>query len=103
LRFSFYLNTWGASLSNNVISLRRPIGVGSQVALRRLDKNKPLAKTIYTISRIEGRSLFGYQVGDPQPGVERWITKDYKTPLSKTFDGETYTLIITHLDGQHLE
>jgi hypothetical protein len=88
---------------SNVISLRRPISVGSQVVLRRMDKNKPPARTIYTVSRIEGRGLFGYQVGDCEPGTERYITKDYKTPLAKTFDSETYTLGVTHLDGQHIE
>lgn len=88
---------------SNVISLRRPIAVGSQVTLRRLDKNKPPAKLTYTVSRIEGRGLFGYQVGDPEPGTERWITRDYKTPSTKTFCGEIFTLGITHLDGQHIE
>ncbi len=84
---------------NNVIHLRRPIGIGSQVALRRLDKSQSSAKLIYTVCRIEGRKLFGYLVGDSEPGTIRLITQDYKTPLVKVFNGETWTVGITHLDG----
>jgi hypothetical protein len=88
---------------NNVIELRRPVKVGDEVILRRINVVPMTSGTTYTVSRIEDRRLFGFQRDDTHPGTERWITKDYKTPLSKTFeDGETVVLGVTYPDGTRL-
>jgi len=82
-----------------VVELRRAVQVGDQVILRRVNI-KPMSNgSVYTVSRINGRQLFGFH----SDGTEQFITKDYKTPLSKTFDdGETIVLGVTYLDGTRL-
>lgn len=85
---------------DNVIELRRQVKVGDEVMLRRINVKPFYNGSIYTVSRIEGRRLFGFNHYD---WTEQFITKDYKTPLSKTFeDNDTWVLGVTFLDGKRL-
>lgn len=73
---------------SNLIQLRHPPKPGEKVKMG----SGPGA--IYTLTRIEGRKLFGIQEG--YPGIERFITADYKTPKDPM-------VVITTLEGKRLQ
>jgi hypothetical protein len=77
-----------------VIQLRRPVAVGDLVTLG--------GNCIYSITRVEGKSLFGYQKNDPEPNTERWICKDYSKPEKTILNGKEIVLWVTHLDGKRI-
>jgi hypothetical protein len=77
-----------------VIQLRRPVAVGDQVKLG--------DNLIYSVTRIEGKSLFGYQKNDPEPNGERWICKDYSKPERTVLNGKEIVCWVTHLDGKRI-
>ena len=86
---------------SNIISLRRPIKVGDRILLRRLEDGIRCGNITYTVSRIEHHRLFGYQSNDMR--IERLITNDYTTPPTITYDNESWTIGVTHLDGKRIE
>lgn len=77
-----------------VIQLRRQVRVGDQVKIG--------DSLIYTVTRVEGKSLFGYQKHDLEPNTERWICRDYSKPERKVFNGREIELWVTHLDGKRI-
>lgn len=82
---------------DNVIQLRRPVKRGDQIKLGEL--------LVYTVTRVEGRRLYGYRknaptfLGNP---IERWITADYRNGLTRVINGKEITLRLTHMDGRHI-
>lgn len=64
----------------------RPIHPGTKVKLGEIGK--------YTITRVEGYTLYG--ILDGYPGVVRCITSDYRRPVDPR-------LTIHHIDGYHIQ